>query len=250
MKIQESLEQLARYNLQKRTAVGQVDVATEKLKRFNAILDMFADEGSDRRSDPGLAALNLLSSPIQSSASGRMLQALSAQPVRQQPFADETKLRPESPEGPSPVGALQAPSSGPALLPEGQSNDKDRIDQGVKQAAVKYNLTEKLIKGVIKAESNFNPRALSPAGAQGLMQLMPATARELGVTDAFNIEQNIDGGARYLRQMIDRYDGDVAKGLAAYNAGPGTVDRYRGNVPYRETVAYVDRVLKYSQSNA
>ena len=79
------------------------------------------------------------------------------------------------------------------------------------------------------------------------MQLMPGTALELGVTDSFDIEQNIDGGAKYLKRMLDRFDQDVAKALAAYNAGPGTVARYRGKVPYRETIAYVDRVLNYSR---
>ena len=250
MKIQESLEQLARYNLQRRTAAGRLDVTTEKLKRFNAILDMFAAAGSQQKRDPDISALTLLDSPIQSSAYGRVLQALNAVPGQQPPPAGKTSLRPENAEGSSPVGTLQAPGTAPAYAAPAEPTVKERIDQSVKQAADKYNLPEKLVKGVIKAESNFNPRALSCAGAQGLMQLMPATARELGVTDAYDIEQNIDGGTRYLRKMIDRYGGDVAKGLAAYNAGPGTVDRYKGNVPYRETVAYVDRVLKYSRQDA
>jgi len=247
MKIQESLEQLARFNLQRRTVADQVDVTTEKLKRFNTILDMFADAGGDRKSDPDLSVLALMSAPIQSSSYGRILQALNDQNVPKQPPPGQIKLQPAGPAETPP--AVMSRDSGPDALnePVPMLSEKDRIDRGVSRAAVKYNLSENLIKGVIKAESGHNPRALSSAGAQGLMQLMPATARELGVEDTFDIEQNIDGGARYLRKMIDRYDGDVAKALAAYNAGPGTVDRFKGNVPYRETIAYVDRVLKYSQ---
>ena len=100
-----------------------------------------------------------------------------------------------------------------------------------------------MIRSVIQAESNFRTDAVSPAGARGLMQLMPATARELGVTDPFDVEQNIDGGARYLKKMVDRFNGDIRLALAAYNAGPGTVERYNGNVPYPETQRYIQRVL-------
>ena len=97
---------------------------------------------------------------------------------------------------------------------------------------------------MIAAESNFDPLAISHQGAQGLMQLMPATARELGVKDAFAPEENVQGGARYLRQMLNRF-GDVRRALAAYNAGPTAVDRYSGVPPFPETEAYVDRVLTY-----
>ncbi|WP_372683603.1 lytic transglycosylase domain-containing protein, partial [Desulfosarcina sp.] len=97
------------------------------------------------------------------------------------------------------------------------------IADSIKSAARRYNLPEKLISSVIQAESNFQVDAVSPAGAQGLMQLMPATARELGVDDPFDVRQNVDGGASYLRQMLDRFGGDVRLALAAYNAGPGTV---------------------------
>lgn len=118
-----------------------------------------------------------------------------------------------------------------------------RIHQGICSAAKKYNLSHELIHSVIQAESNFRPDAVSPAGAQGLMQLMPATARKLGVTNPFDVDQNIDAGARYLKNMMDRFDGDIKLALAAYNAGPGTVERYNGNVPYPETQHYVQRVL-------
>ena len=118
------------------------------------------------------------------------------------------------------------------------------IADSIKNAARKYNLSEKLIESVIRAESNFQADAVSPAGAQGLMQLMPATAKDLGVDDPFDVQQNIDGGASYLRQMLDRFGQDVRLALAAYNAGPGTVEKYNGNVPYRETQAYIERVLR------
>ena len=124
------------------------------------------------------------------------------------------------------------------------------IDQNVQKAAAKYDLSPDLIRAVIRAESNFQVRAVSSAGAQGLMQLMPATARELGVQNPFDIGQNIDGGAKYLRRMLDRFDGNVRKALAAYNAGPGTVIKYNGRVPYPETRQYVTRVLRFSRQMA
>ncbi|MCP3952573.1 MAG: lytic transglycosylase domain-containing protein [Desulfobacterales bacterium] len=186
---------------------------------------------------------------MQSSPYGRMLQALSAQLAQKQAPTSQTDLRPELLASGS--ERVQGPAPAAELIPQPAENlsEKERINQSVARASQKYNLPENLVKGVIRAESAFYPRAVSAAGAQGLMQLMPGTARELGVTDAFDIDQNIDGGARYLKQMLDRFDGDVAKALAAYNAGPGTVDRYKGKVPYRETIAYVDRVLKYSQQH-
>lgn len=114
----------------------------------------------------------------------------------------------------------------------------------IQSTAVEHSLSPALVKAVIAAESNFNQVAVSKKGAQGLMQLMPETAAELGVKNAFAADQNVDGGARYLREMLDRYD-DLGSALAAYNAGPTAVDRYRGIPPYPETRDYVDRVLTY-----
>jgi len=126
---------------------------------------------------------------------------------------------------------------------------RGKIDLSVQRAALRYRLPVKLIQGVIQAESGFSVNAVSPAGACGLMQLMPETARELGVQNIFDVEENVDGGAKYLRRMLDQFDGDVHQALMAYNAGPGTVRRYQGNVPYKETRQYVDRVLRFSGLN-
>jgi soluble lytic murein transglycosylase-like protein len=114
-------------------------------------------------------------------------------------------------------------------------------------AARRHGLDPNLVLAVVAVESGFQPDAVSHKGAQGLMQLMPDTARELGVTDILDPAQNLDGGTRYLRMLIARYGGDVGKALAAYNAGPGAVKRHRGVPPYRETHHYIDRVLKRYQ---
>jgi hypothetical protein len=122
--------------------------------------------------------------------------------------------------------------------------EPEHFDELIRSASRSHAVPAALVKAVIAAESSFDEGAVSPKGAMGLMQLMPGTAEELGVADAFHAAQNVHGGTRYLRELHDRY-GDWLRTLAAYNAGPEAVDRYEGVPPYAETREYVRRVLSY-----
>ena len=119
----------------------------------------------------------------------------------------------------------------------------------VEAAARRHGLDPELVRAVVAVESGFRPDAVSPKGAQGLMQLMPATARSLGVKDAFDPFSNLDGGTRYLRMLVTRYGGDLNRALAAYNAGEGAVARHGGVPPYPETLAYVRKVLRRAEAD-
>lgn len=129
------------------------------------------------------------------------------------------------------------------------SLDVDKYDHLISKAANKFKLDSALIKAIIKAESNFNHRAVSPVGAQGLMQLMPGTASDMNVKDSFHPESNIEGGARYLSYLLKTYKGNLSLALAAYNAGEKAVAKYNYNIPpYKETQNYVRRVMSFYQS--
>jgi soluble lytic murein transglycosylase-like protein len=119
-----------------------------------------------------------------------------------------------------------------------------KLDDVVNSASGRYRLDPDLVNSVIKAESGFNVRAVSPKGAQGLMQLMPGTASQLGVPNAFDPQANVEGGTKYLRELLERYNFDLVKALAAYNAGPQRVEQFGGVPPYYETRAYVARVVR------
>ena len=129
-------------------------------------------------------------------------------------------------------------------LQEPMNATKVDIQRMVTSACQKHNIDPKLVMAVIQQESGFNQNAISKAGAQGLMQLMPATAKSLGVTNAFNPEQNINGGVKYLKSLLERFHGNKILALAAYNAGPNAVDKYNGIPPYKETQNYVRNILR------
>jgi soluble lytic murein transglycosylase-like protein len=137
----------------------------------------------------------------------------------------------------NPVPANPLPvKSVPAEAPIG-------VNEVVNSASATFHLDPDLVNSVIHAESGFNSHAISPKGARGLMQLMPRTAGQLGVNDAFDPQANVAGGSRYLRELLERYNFDLVKALAAYNAGPERVDQYQGVPPFRETRAYVARIV-------
>lgn len=135
-----------------------------------------------------------------------------------------------------------------AAVPASTSRAKNAFDQIIQSAAQAYGVSAGLIKAVMHTESGFNTMARSPVGAQGLMQLMPATARRFSVTNAYDPQQNIHGGARYLSFLLKRFNNNVSLALAAYNAGEGNVDKYGGIPPFRETQDYVRRVTSRYQN--
>lgn len=164
------------------------------------------------------------------------LPALTSAPVR---VSTPTEQRPAVPK---PAQAPEQPTS--RLAGRGETADRAELWAMVESVAREEGMDPTLVCAVVQAESAFNPRAKSSVGAMGLMQLMPTTAAELGVENAWDPEQNVRGGTRYLRRMLNQF-GEERLALAAYNAGPGTVKRYGGVPPYRETRDYVRKILTH-----
>jgi soluble lytic murein transglycosylase-like protein len=154
--------------------------------------------------------------------------------------APDPRLSVSGAQAKSPILAKYARNGAPAF-PESGSVDLKEV---VNSASQRYWLDPDLVSSVIKAESDFKVRAVSPKGAQGLMQLMTGTASQLGVPNAFDPEANVEGGTKYLRELLERYNFDLVKALAAYNAGPLRVEQFGGVPPYYETRAYVARVVR------
>jgi soluble lytic murein transglycosylase-like protein len=140
-------------------------------------------------------------------------------------------------------------TSEPDPVPTVETRPTKTTGQIVNEASEEHGVDSDFIQSVIRQESSGNAKAVSKAGARGLMQLMPGTALQLGVKDSFSPEQNVRGGTLYLKELLERYNGDAVKALAAYNAGPAAVDRYKGVPPYRETRQYVQRIVRdYNKS--
>lgn len=144
------------------------------------------------------------------------------------------------------TAALSVPSSDAQSVSASVSaSSATDLDAYFEEAAQKYNVDVKLLKAIAHAESNYNPNATSSSGAMGVMQLMPSTAKSLGITDAYNARDNIMGGAKVISDHLSRYDGDLSLALAAYNAGSGNVAKYGGVPPFTETQNYIKKVLSY-----
>jgi soluble lytic murein transglycosylase-like protein len=171
-----------------------------------------------------------------------MIAAANGQPVQPAPQSQGASFDQQLQSATSQLGVGASPAGSGQLNGAGAT----QYDSLIQAAAQKYGIDPALLKGLIKQESDFNPSAGSSAGAQGLCQLMPGTASSLGCSNPLDPAQSIDAGAKYLRQQLDTFGGDVRKALAAYNAGPGAVQRYGGVPPYAETQNYVQKVMGYA----
>jgi len=166
--------------------------------------------------------------------------------VNEEPAPTVRPVKVSLARGFTPIGSArnttQTSSEASAILSAEAQANRAKIEEMIREVSARYRVDPALVRAVIETESNWNSTAVSKKGALGLMQLIPGTAQQLGVNNAFDPKQNLDGGVRYLHNLLERYNGDLDKALAAYNAGPGAVDRAGGIPQYRETRDYVQKV--------
>ena len=207
------------------------------LQMLHTTLNLAGDSQAESTTIPPLfnRQLSSIQSLVQAYAAN--LQEGSDQAAQEDPASSATSKETE----------VSLPSSGSTHSYSSTTNGSEWLNPIISKASRRYGVDAGLIKAVIKAESNFNPNAVSHAGARGLMQLMPGTARSLGVSDSFDAEQNVMGGTKFLRDLLNRYNGDLDSALAAYNWGPGNVDKRSGHMP-AETRSYLARVKQLYSS--
>lgn len=216
--------------------------STSTEARTDAVYDSFREVlASAERAQQAMAVDAILAAQSSGSISPETVQKLLGfNPAPNIPVADSQNVSTGNTAAVTSGSQTNATSSGNT-----SSSSSTSLDAYFEEAAEKYNVDVKLLKAIAHAESNFNPNATSSSGAMGVMQLMPSTAKSLGITDAYNAYDNIMGGAKVIAEHLANYNGDVSLALAAYNAGSGNVAKYGGVPPFTETQNYIKKVLAY-----
>lgn len=216
--------------------------STSTEARTDAVYDSFREVlASAERAQQAMAVDAILAAQSSGSISPETVQKLLGfNPAPNIPVADSQNVSTGNTAAVTSGSQTNATSSGNT-----SSSSSTSLDAYFEEASEKYNVDVKLLKAIAHAESNFNPNATSSSGAMGVMQLMPSTAKSLGITDAYNAYDNIMGGAKVIAEHLANYNGDVSLALAAYNAGSGNVAKYGGVPPFTETQNYIKKVLAY-----
>lgn len=219
--------------------------STSTEARTDAVYDSFREVlASAERAQQAMAVDAILAAQSSGSISPETVQKLLGfNPAPNIPVADSQNV--STIDTAAAVTSGSQASSAASTSGNTSSSSSTSLDAYFEEAAAKYNVDVKFLKAIAHAESNFNPNATSSSGAMGVMQLMPSTAKSLGITDAYNAYDNIMGGAKVISQHLANYNGDVSLALAAYNAGSGNVAKYGGVPPFTETQDYIKKVLAY-----